>query len=100
MTSRRHNFVASRSTLTDVCNVLISLEIQLISQQDEQGLWSLYASAMRHPTSRITPDGEKRRILQKLLSISRGSRDEAIKYLEHVKQALHPDAVQIGVRQF
>ena len=56
----------------------------------------MYVSTM--PQTRTTPDAEKRRILEKVLIISRGNRTKAFQYLEHVKQALHPDAVQIGVR--
>jgi hypothetical protein len=57
----------------------------------------MYASAMRYPSDRITPEAEKQMLLQMLLSMS-GDRAGAIKYLEYVKQTLHPDAVHIGVR--
>jgi len=54
----------------------------------------MYASAMRYPSDRITPEAEKQMLLQMLLSMS-GDRAGAIKYLEYVKQTLHPDAVHI-----
>ena len=50
------------------------------------------------PQALTKSDAEKRWILQKVLLISRGSRSEAFQYLEHAKRALHPDAVQLGVR--
>ena len=58
----------------------------------------MYVSAM--PQSRTTPGAEKRRVLEKVLLISRGNRTEAFQYLEHAKQALYPDAVQIGVHSW
>jgi hypothetical protein len=48
--------------------------------------------------TRSKPDAEKRRILEKVLFISEGNRMRAFQYLEHAKQALHPDAIQICVR--
>jgi hypothetical protein len=61
----------------------------------------MYVSTM--PQSHISatrskPDAEKCRILEKVLFISEGNRTTAFQYLEHAKQALHPDAVQICVR--
>jgi len=75
-----------------VCNAVISLEILLISEQDDTALWQMYASAMRYSPDHVTPEVEK----QMLLSAS-GGREGAIQYLEYVKRTLHPDAVQIGV---
>jgi hypothetical protein len=43
-----------------------------------------FGTCMRWPPpDRIASEAEKQRILQKLLSISRGSRTEAIRYLDH-----------------
>ena len=85
------------STSTIVCNAVISLEILLISEQDDTALWQMYASAMRYSPDHVTPEVEKQSLLQMLLSVS-GGREGAIQYLEYVKRTLHPDAVQIGVR--
>jgi hypothetical protein len=63
----------------------------------------MYVSAVPQSlisTEQSKPGAEKRRILKKLevLIISSGNRTRAFQYSEDAKQALHPDAVQIGVR--
>ena len=97
MTSYQNKVTPTGSTSTMVCNAVISLEILLISEQDDMALWQMYASAMRYSPDHVTPEVEKQTLLQMLLSAS-GGREGAIQYLEYVKQTLHPDAVQIGVR--
>ena len=57
----------------------------------------MYVSTMLQSRTTVTPDAEKRRILEKILNISRGNRTEAFQYLEDAKQAFHPDTVQMGV---
>ena len=97
MTSQENKVTPVGSTFTMVCNAVISLEILLISEQDDTALWQMYASAMRYSPDHVTPEVEKQTLLQMLLSTS-GGREGAIQYLEYVKRTLHPDAVQIGVR--
>ena len=51
-----------------------------------------------NPQLHDVPDAEKCMLLREVLIISDGNRAKALQYLEHCKQAYHPDAVQIGVR--
>jgi hypothetical protein len=97
MTSYQNKVTPAGSTSTMVCNAVISLEIPLVSEQDDTALWQMYASTMRYSPDHVTPEVEKQTLLQMLLSAS-GGREGAIEYLEYVKRTLHPDAVQIGVR--
>ena len=53
-----------------------------------------------NPQTHNAPDEEKRRILGRVYAFARGNRRDALRYLEHCKKALDPDAVQIGVRTF
>jgi hypothetical protein len=52
------------------------------------------------PTRCSTLDTEKQKLLDSILGLSRGSRAEAIQYLENIKKATSPEVVQIGVRLF
>ena len=99
MTSYQTKVTPTGSTSTMVCNAVISLEILLISEQDDTTLWQMYASAMGYSPDHVAPEVEKQTLLQMLLSTS-GGREGAIQYLEYVKRTLHSDTVQIGVRCF
>jgi hypothetical protein len=74
-----------------VCNVVPHTQ----TEQDDEALWNMWASAMLYPPD--MPEEEKKSQVQMLLKIGR-DRAGAIKYVKNVKQTLQADLPQMGMR--
>jgi len=82
-----------------VCNVVNITGIFLISEQDDEALSNMWASATLYlpPPDRIPSKEEKNMRVQMLLSMGKG-RAGAIEYLKFVRRGIHRDAPHMGVR--